>query len=87
MSAPKVENRPPSKGVFAPAFTQEKFVEWINYRREKETLATIARSLGVSVTAICRWCDGVRRPSRPILLLAAYVWIYGKLPAGKDNLG
>jgi hypothetical protein len=80
MPTPTVENHPQSKGVFASAFTQEKFVEWINYRRKTETLAAIARSLGVSVMAICRWCDGARRPSKPILLLAEYVWTYGKLP-------
>jgi hypothetical protein len=87
MSGPTVVNRTQSKPVFALAFTQEKFVEWINYRRETETLAAIARSLGVSVMAICRWRDGVRRPSRPILLLAEYVMTYKKLPEIADNLG
>ncbi len=85
MSAPKVKNHPQSKGVYPPAFTPQQFVAWINYRRESETLAAIARSLGVSVTAICRWRDGLRRPSRPILLLAEYVWVYGRLPAERTT--
>jgi hypothetical protein len=81
VSTPGVENQPPSRRVFARAFTPQQFLEWINYRRERETLTAIARSLGVSVNAICRWCDGVRRPSRPILLLGAYVWVHGSCPS------
>ena len=72
LPTPKVKSHPQSNGVFvsSPAFTSQQFVAWLNYRRETETLAAIAASLGVSVTAICRWRDGVRRPSRPILMLA-----------------
>jgi transcriptional regulator with XRE-family HTH domain len=47
------------------------FTAWLEQRYERETLAEIAASLGVSVMGIVRWRKGLRRPSKPVLLLAA----------------
>ncbi len=49
--------------------TVDAFRSWLTQRRELETLAHIAGSMGVSVYTLQRWLTGERRPSRMALVL------------------
>ena len=46
------------------------FVQWLNARRQRETLDAIGEDLGVSQVAVTLWLQGKRRPSRMALRLS-----------------
>jgi hypothetical protein len=46
------------------------FIAWLNTRHQRESLAAIARTLGVSQVAVTLWLQGKRKPSRMALVLA-----------------
>ena len=54
-----------------PALTVDAFRVWVWQRRGRESLVTIAKSLGVTAPAVVDWISGRRRPSRTVRLLAA----------------
>jgi hypothetical protein len=56
-----------------PALSVVAFRVWVWERRGRESLVTIAKSLGVSAPAVVDWISGRRRPSRTVRLLAAYL--------------
>ncbi len=55
--------------------TRSQFVTRLQSRRSAgESLASIARSFGVSAVTVKLWLDGKRNPSKTVLILAELLW-------------
>lgn len=61
-------------------FTVAEFLQELDRRLEEYTLAEVARPFGTSRQVVYSWSVRRRKPNRLTLLLARYVWTYGKLP-------
>jgi hypothetical protein len=66
----------------------EEFLQWIRQRLDRESLAAVGLSLGVSDVCVLHWSRGARRPLEPVLRLADFLTQGGielapGLPAGK----
>jgi hypothetical protein len=57
--------------------SKEEFTRWIRIRLERESLWSIARSLGVSDVCVLHWSRGARQPLGPVLRLADYLTLGG----------
>lgn len=51
------------------ALDRSQFVEWLEARHQRESLARIGDDLGVSQVTVTLWLQGTRRPSRMALRL------------------
>lgn len=72
----------------SPSLTVDEFVNQIDIRIARGmSLADIGRPLAASRQSVLAWRTRKTRPNRATLMLAEYVWTYGKLPEARDNLG
>jgi hypothetical protein len=60
--------------------TVEEFLRQIDIRLEEYTLEAVGKPLGASRQLVFAWKSRRARPSPLRLLLARYVWTFGKLP-------
>lgn len=65
----------------SPQMTLEEFLRQLDARLSAgQSLSQVGRPLAASRQSVMAWKARRTRPNRATLLLARYVWTYGKLP-------